>query len=281
MKQSQGNTSVTLLACQLDVPIDMQTAATRDLHLQRTAELVDQTLQQRSADVVVLPELSSVSYTRHCFSNPRLFAEKPGGISHHYLAPVAKKHGVTLLYGAPRVTAAQSLSISQFLIDASGQPAGFYDKLHLANYGASMEKDYFVRGKGLQVFSVNGLSLSAQICYDMRFPGFASTLASQHAVQAILHCVAFYRDESFYSWHPFVIARAMENQIYWLSLNRAGENFGSSIFCSPWVDENTPPLVLGTAEECVYIELNSAEIERIRAAYTFSADRLEDYSDLS
>lgn len=280
MSEQPADGVITVLACQLDVPPDMQTAADRDQHLQRTAELIDQALQQRRADVVVLPELSSISYSRHCFSNPDIFAEDEGGVSHRYLAPIAEKHQVTLLYGAPRISTPQLLSIAQFVIDANGQPAGFYDKLHLAQYGASMEKEYFSRGRGMKLFDVNGFRLSTQICYDMRFAGFASTLVGQHAVQAILHCVAFYRDESFFSWHPFVIARAMENQIYWLSLNRAGEDFGGSIFCSPWVDENTPARVLGTAEECVYIELSAAEVEKVRKAYTFSADRLEDYSGL-
>ena len=273
--------AITVLACQLDVPADMRTAADRDQHLQRTAELIDHTLQQRTADVVMLPELSSISYSRHCFSNPEIFAEEATGVSYDFLAPVAEKHHVTLMYGAPRIAAPQSLTISQFVIDANGRPAGFYDKLHLAQYGASMEKEFFSRGQDVKLLYVNGFRLSMQICYDMRFAGFASTLAAQHSVQAILHCVAFYRDESFYSWHPFVIARAMENQIYWLSLNRAGENFGASIFCSPWVDESAQPRVLGTAEECVYIELSSAELENVRKAYTFSDDRLEDYSSLS
>ena len=275
---------VTVLACQLDVPADMQTALHRDQHLQRTAELLDRQLKLRPADVVLLPELSSVSYTRHCFSNPAIFAEQAGGISHSYFAPVAKKHNAMLLYGAPRLAKAtpdaEYLTICQFIIDANGRPAGEFDKLHLAQYGASMEKDYFERGRGLVHFDVNGIRLAPQICYDMRFADFAKTQAQQHNVQAVLHCVAFFRDESFFSWPSFVVTRAMENQIYWLSLNRAGENFGGSVFCAPWVDESTPVQVLGVAEECLYIEIQQAEIDRVRGAYTFTGDRLPDYSEL-
>ena len=127
--------AITVLACQLDVPADMRTAADRDQHLQRTAELIDHTLQRRTADIDLLPELSSISYSRHCFSNPEIFAEEATGVSYDFLAPVAEKHHVTLMYGAPRIIAPQSLAISQFVIDANGGPAGFYDKLHLAQYG--------------------------------------------------------------------------------------------------------------------------------------------------
>ena len=277
-EQLIGN--VAVLACQLDIPADMQTASERDKHLQRTAALIDQQLLKRPADVVLLPELSSISYTRHCFSNPDVFAEEAHGASFDCLAPVARKHGVFILYGAPRVRDTQSLTICQFIIDRAGESAGWFDKLHLAQYGASMEKEYFHRGQGLCCFEVNGLRLAPQICYDMRFPDFAKTLSVHYAVQAVLHCVAFYRDESFYSWPSFVVTRAMENQIYWLSLNRAGEQFGGSVFCSPWVDEDMPVQVLGTAEECVYLDLQQSEIDRVRLAYTFSSDRLSDYSAL-
>lgn len=202
------------------------------------------------------------------------------GISYEKLSPVAQKHGVTLLYGAPRLSEEGRLSICQFVIGPDGLPRGFYDKMHLAHYGASMEKDYFSAGEHLSVFRVKGLSFAPLICYDLRFPELASTLALQHSVDAVLHAVAFYRDESFHSWHAFAVARAMENQFYWLSLNRAGTQFGGSIFCQPWVDEDTASVTLGLAEELVWFEVDTAVMARVRAAYTFGRDRLGNYATI-
>lgn len=45
----------------------------------------------------------------------------------------------------------------------------------------------------------------------------------------------------FLAWHSFAVTRAMENQVYLLSLNRAGADYGGSVFCPPWLDDDHPP----------------------------------------
>jgi len=280
-KKASTPDCLTVLACQLDVPPDMQSEAERSHHLVRTAALLDSALSQKPAGLVVLPELSSVSYTRHCFANPAVFAEESNGISFEQLAPVARAHATCILYGAPRAHIDGSLRITQFLIGPDGQALGHFDKLHLAQYGASMEKDYFAEGSELLVFEINGVKCAPLICYDMRFPGLAAELVHSHNVQVLLHVAAFYRDESFDSWHSFAKTRAMENQVYWLSLNRAGEQFGESIFCDPWVDEKSPAITFGFDEQLCWFDIKPERIEQIRHNYSFTSDRLEDYSTLS
>jgi len=255
--------SITALVCQLNIPADMRSIGEQVEHLDRTAQLLDDALTRKRADVVVLPELSSVSYTRYCFSHLDTFGEEEGGRTFEVLSRVAKKHGVFLLYGAPRVTSEGSAHISQFLIDAAGNARGVYDKLHMAQFGASMEKDYFTRGEKILVFDIKGVRLAPVICYDMRFPELAMNLVREYEVHAVIHPVAFFRDASFYSWQAFVIARALENQAYWLSINRAGSDFGASIVCPPWVDETSKEIIKETREK-----------------YSFSLDKLEDYSKL-
>ena len=271
---------ITVLSCQLDVPPDMRSREARDEHLDRVVRLLDDALSRQSADVVVLPELSSISYTRHCFSHLDCFAESAAGASFLKLSVIAKKHDTFLLYGAPRVSESGYAHISQFLIDSSGKPAGVFDKLHMAQFGASMEKDYFTRGDNLLVFEVKGVRLAPLICYDMRFPELALTLAQTHKVHGILHSVAFYRDPSFYSWHAFVVARALENQIYWLSINRAGSNFGASIICKPWIDETAKEVTLGRGEELLWTDIDTALIKKTRSRYSFRVDKLSNYNDL-
>ena len=271
---------ITVLSCQLDVPLDMRSPEARGEHLDRVVRLLDDALSRQSADVVVLPELSSISYTRHCFSHLDCFAESEAGASFLKLSLIAKKHDTYVLYGAPRVSENGCAHISQFLIDSAGKPAGVFDKLHMAQFGASMEKEYFTRGDSLLVFDVKGVRLAPLICYDMRFPQLAMTLAQTHEVHGILHSVAFYKDPSFYSWHAFVVARALENQVYWLSINRAGANFGSSIVCTPWVDETAKEITLGQGEELLWTDIDTALIKKTRLRYSFGADKLPNYNEL-
>ncbi|MEM9500029.1 MAG: hypothetical protein AAGA28_19080, partial [Pseudomonadota bacterium] len=96
-----------------------------------------------------------------------------------------------------------------------------------------------------------------------------------------IHCGAYYRDESFHTWHPFAVTRALENQIFFLSLNRAGAQYGNSVFCWPWMDENTGPVAFPPhAEALRYVTVERPVLDDARTRYSFLKDRLEDYARL-
>ena len=273
------NATCRLLACQIAIP-PIATVRERDRHLDKTARMIRERLATEPTDLVVLPELSGIDYSRTAFDNLDALAEPLDGPSFEVLRELARDFGVTVVYGIPR-RGDDDFRISQVAVGQDGEIIGFFDKLHIAQYGASIEKEYFARGEHLFVFEHEGIKIAPIICYDIRIPELTRTLVLQHGVQLILHCGAYSRDESFYSWHDFVVARAMENQIYVLSLNRAGREFGNSLFCGPWVDEATPASEFPPVEEAMhYLEVDPANIETIRKRYSFLTDRLKDYGAL-
>jgi len=104
-------------------------------------------------------------------------------------------------------------------------------------------------------------------------------LVLKHNIQLLLHCGAYGRDESFYSWHHSVVTRALENQVYILSLNRAGKKFGNSLFCGPWIDESTPATQFSAfGESMKSLIINPAHISEIRTRYSFLNDKFKDYN---
>lgn len=273
---AQKSNQATMLACQIAIP-PMTSVAGRDAHLEHSAKKVCQSLEQAMADLVVLPELSSIDYARDTFAALDVLAEPLDGPSFQVWSAVARQYNTTIVYSFPR-RSKQGVHISLAAVTPQGELQGYYDKLHLAQYGASMEKEYFLRGDHLMVFEVNGLRFAPIICYDIRIPELSRTLVVDHNVDVILHCGAYYRDESFHTWHAFATSRAIENQVYFLSLNRAGEHYGDSLFCYPWMDENHAPLAFPPHEEYFQlINLRSAEIKDARERYTFLSDRLASY----
>jgi len=269
---------LTLLACQISIP-PMTTAAGRDAHLAMSVDKVRTRLEASAekVDLVVLPELSSIDYARETFARLDEMGEPLDGASFQAWRGLAVEKNVYISYGFARQGKGGPF-ISIGVVGPDGALVGHYDKLHLAQYGASMEKEYFHRGNHLFVFEVNGFRLAPIICYDIRIPELTRTMVVDHKVDVILHCGAYYRDESFHTWHPFAIARALENQIFFLSLNRAGETYGNSLFCPPWQDENTPPTQFAqTGEDFRVITLDRATLEQAREDYTFLKDRLEHY----
>ena len=70
----------------------------------------------------------------------------------------------------------------------------------------------------------------------------------------------------------------MENQIYMVSLNRAGDNFGHSVFMPPWVDSaNEATVFSDKSEEFRLLTLRKQAIENARREYHFISDALPNY----
>lgn len=266
-----------VLACQLAIPA-VTTPDLRDQHLEVLTKKIGDQLKETPADLVVLPELSSVDYSRTAFDNLQVLAEPIDGPTFDVMRTLAKTFDVAVVYGIPR-RGEGGYHIAQVAVGPDGEIVGHFDKLHIAQYGASPEKEYFERGDHLFVFEYRGVRIAPIICYDIRIPELTRTLVLQHGVQLILHCGAYARDESFHSWHDFVVCRALENQVYVLSLNRAGADFGNSLFCGAWVDPQHPAVAFpDTDEALVIVEVDPAEIETTRSRYSFLTDRLGDYA---
>ena len=267
-----------LLACQILVP-PMTRHGEKMAHVQRTAERIDKIVSESPVDMVVLPELSNIDYSREAFSRLPELAEPVEGPTSDVFASLARRHHVHVVFGMPRVENG-AYYISQVVLGPNGEVKGYYDKIHVAQFGLSMEKEFFTRGRHLLVFDVDGYRIAPIICYDIRFPELIRTLCVDNGVELILHCGAYAQDESFYSWHHFSVTRAMENMVHLLSVNRAGSNYGSSIFCPPWVDANHPEIVLPQEETFRVFSIDKDVLKHTRTTYPFLRDRLQSYGVL-
>ena len=268
--------TLKLLACQIDVP-ETRTAEDRDRHLARLADRVAKPLDREPADLVVLPELGSIEYSRPAFDRLDAIAEPMRGASFETWRRIAMRFGVYVAFSFARSEAGRSY-ITLAVVGPDGEIVGHYDKIYLAQYGASMEKDYFTRGDDLFVFEVNDFKIGCAICADIRIPELSRTLTIEGGAEVLLHCGAYFRDESFDSWHDFIVTRAMENQSYVLSLNRAGVDWGNSLFCPPWVDEaHRPTRFPDHAEAFSNLTIKRSEIAFVREAYSFLKDRIQQH----
>ena len=277
--------SVTILACQIDVPA-ITRGAERTAHMDRVARAIDFELASNGpVDLVVLPELGSLDYSRSCFDRLSDLAEPlEASPTIESLRKVAQTNGVAILAGMarqePGKDAGTDSFITQALIAADGKLAAHYDKLHIAQFGESTEKDYFVRGDRLLVFEIGGFTFGTIICYDIRIPELSRVLARRHGVDVILHPTAFCRDETFHTWQAFATTRAIENQVYFVSVNRAGDDFGDSMLIEPWMDETVPLRQLSTGEEFARWTLSRSVLDHARSSYPFLSDVRDDYESL-
>ncbi len=161
---------------------------------------------------------------------------------------------------------------SAVLLDPQGQCVGVYRKTHVPTLHLETlttdEAYYFAPGDALPVFEVRGVSVGVLICFDRSYPEAARTLARQGA-KLIVIPAASSGAERGERWVQECAARAMENGIYVLGVNRAGHEtpvrdqnlayFGKSCSCDPTgkvlqVLDSTPWNALSLTVDCATIE---------------------------
>ena len=267
-----------LLACQVAIP-NVVRAGDRNRHVASVCDRISNYLADNApVDLIILPELCTMTYSREAFEMLHDLAEPLEGPSVTRFAELARAESAMVVFGMARRTGT-GFRISQVMLSETGKVVSCYDKMHLCQYGASCEKEFFERGEKMAVVDLKGWKIAPLICYDIRIPEMTRALVLEHHADLLLHCGAYFRDESFATWHSFVTTRAMENQTYLLSLNRAGSDYGDSLFCSPWMDENHPAVALAEhVEQFRIFELDPNLPAETRSMYTFLKDRHPKYS---
>lgn len=269
--------TMRILACQITVP-ETRTVAERDAHLQSLSEKISLEVSTQPVDLVVLPELSSIEYSDGAFACLSELEEPLCGPSFEVFSTLAKMLQTPIVYGFPCQTGA-GRHICQAVVGASGRLIGHFNKLHIAQHGASAEAAHFQPGDHIFVFTLNGLRIAPIICYDIRFPNLSQRLIDEQ-VDIVLQCSAYGPDPYKYSWRHFAVARAMEGQFCWIGLNRAGLGWGGSVFSRPVVHGKDREQILGEEEKFWRIDIPVDHKARTRAVTPYHRDRRGDIASM-
>lgn len=108
------------------------------------------------------------------------------------------------------------------VVSEKGEVLSDYIKIHPFSYG---EEDlYYHSGREIVKFQLSGMTFSAFICYDLRFPELFRIAAKKCDVIFVPANWPTARREH---WKCLLQARALENQIYILGINCVGDMNGS------------------------------------------------------
>jgi omega-amidase len=149
----------------------------------------------------------------------------------------------------------------------------FYDKRHL--FAMAGEHKHYTPGQDKLIVSANGIKICLQVCYDLRFPAWASQQSDAELYDAIIY-VANWPEQRIGHWNTLLQARAIENQCYAIGVNRVGEdNNGNYYNGSSTVIDPTGEILFKVInkEETVYFTLEKERVEQIRQQLPFLADR--------
>jgi len=231
-------------------------------------------------DLAVLPELFTVGY--FAFDLYERTAEPVEGETVARIRRVARDRSVAVLAGSfvedlaatgsVPTPADEGLANTAVLLDRSGERRLVYRKRNLFGYG-SAEADLLVPGERLPTADLDGVTVGATTCYDLRFPGEYRTLAEAGAeLVAVPSAWPYPRVEH---WQTLPRARAIENLCYVATANGSGEFddatlLGRSTAYDPW---GTPLSSAGDDPALVTAEVDPDRVAAVREEFPAWRDR--------
>lgn len=254
-------------------------------------ELLDEAAR-RGAQVICLPELFASQYFCQR-EDPAAFdlAELVPGPTSLALAEFARKAQVVIVAPIFERRAAGVYHNSLAVIDAKGEVAGHYRKMHIPDDPGYYEKYYFTPGDlGFCAFDVGVGRIGTLICWDQWYPEAARLTALQGA------SILFYPtsigwhpeekeafgEEQRDAWRTVQRGHAIANGVYVAAVNRVGHEkpavdepgiqfWGSSFLCDPFgkVIAEAPQ----DREEILVGEVDLRRIEDVRRNWPFLRDR--------
>lgn len=178
------------------------------------------------ADLVVLPEMFTTGFS----TAPGEFWEEdpPRGLL--WMREFARRNDCAV---AGSVACREGDKLMNRLFFVTPQWEDYYDKRHLFKYGG--EGRTFSNGNHRKVVQWRGVRFLLTVCYDLRFPVWSRNMGDYDAII----CVANWPIPRQLAWDTLTRARAIENQCWFLAVNRCGtdplcEYDGNTVLINPY-----------------------------------------------
>lgn len=222
-------------------------------------------------DVILLPEMWNTGYDLE-----RIFdiADHQGFPNALKIGKLAEELGINIIAGSVADRKGNKVYNTAYVFNRAGNKVVDYSKVHL--FGLMNEGTFLERGDKRVIFELDGVTCGLIICYDLRFPELVRALALDGA--QVIFVPAQWPNPRMHPWRILNQARAIENQLYLVAVNRMGlegktEFFGHSMVVNPLGEVLYEA---GEEEEIKVVELDLAQIDIVRKKMTCFKDRVEE-----
>lgn len=164
------------------------------------------------------------------------------------------------------------------LIDPAGALAAVYRKIHLfdVEVGGREYRESAQTAPGAEPVTgeVDGHVVGMSVCYDLRFPELYRALVDRGA-EILAVPAAFTETTGRDHWEPLLRARAIENQVWLLGVNRVGQGDGLDYAGdSALIDPLGETVAEAAGQEALVAgEVDAGRVQELRARLSFLADR--------
>ncbi len=189
------------------------------------------------SDLVVFPE--GYMFYSSPGDDPKIRSEKSESIDGPFvkaISSMARKYGLYVVFGMNEKIPGELKTYNTIVaIDNNGEIVNIYRKTHLYDAFTFKESDLNIpHDNKLKVFDIKNFKAGVMVCYEVRFPEIARTLALKGADLIIIPSawVSGYNKEDI--WLSTIKTRAMENTVFIGTSNQIGNIYtGISSFVDP------------------------------------------------
>ena len=224
---------------------------------------------QFGTDLILLPETFSTGFP----VDPKLFAETVDGPTMQWLRMQAQAKNAVICTTFP-------LNIDGHYYNSLVwmRPNGSYElyfKRHTFTMGG--ENTLVERGEKQLIVELKGWRIKPMVCYDIRFPIWARNRYANGQYEYDLgFYLANFPDSRMIVWNTLLVARAIENQAYWIGVNRVGEDANDLHYSGESQVINSRGEVISKAEPyqeaVLHCTLDYEKLEHFRQKFPLGPD---------
>ena len=228
---------------------------------------------EQKAELLVLPELWSTGYR---LDRIHELAEPADGPTLQMLKKFARENRIEIITGSVAELRDGKVYNSAFALNSQGETIAQYSKIHLI--GLMQEDAYMSPGDHRCLFDLGFGKAGLILCYDLRFTELPRAMALQGC--QTLFVPAEWPSSRGRHWVILNTARAIENQMFVIAVNRIGNDdsntfYGHSLIIDPWGEL----LAEGseTDEEVIVVDVDFGSVAEIRQRIPVLKDRKPQY----
>jgi predicted amidohydrolase len=167
----------------------------------------------KNIDLIIFPEMTLTGFS----NNIKFIAEDlQDSWTITNFSKLAKKFNIAIIFGVVIKNGKKAYNKSIFM-NNKGDILLDYDKIHPFSF--AKEDKFFDSGNKLEIVDYKNIKFGLTICYDLRFPELYSALSEKCDV--IIN-IANWPAKRVDHWNTLLKARAIENQLFVIGVNRIG-----------------------------------------------------------
>lgn len=233
-----------------------------------TATRMTEDAKRNGSDAVILPELWSTGYD---LNHARRYASSLTSGLFPDLSALAARTGIFILGSTLSLLDENKFGNTLTVFSPDGTLLADYSKTHL--FRLMDEEKYLTAGDKPVLVELPFGRAGLSICYDLRFPELFRGYALAGAEMIFLP--SEWPHPRLSHWQTLVRARAIENQIFMVAVNRVGrdasnEFFGHSMVVDPWGEILAEG---GEGEELITVGVDPLKVQEARRRIPILQDR--------